>query len=468
MRHAWSSSRPLLRVLTLFLVTLGSGALLSSYGQEKTPSIGKITYQAAVGTMAGAARVAGSLVAAQGKALLLVLTDPPGAQVSIDGQVKGVSDKTGIYKLDVPLNKQYKIVVNADKYKPYQGNVSVSSSNSYIVSADLEATFGGLHLFNVPQDAVLFLDNEKKSYQRKQGTNEVILAELPVGEHKVKIEHPDFVEWEKLVDVIPKYELVVTPTMLPAAKVTITSIPGVEVLIDNVKQGVTDSAGNLNVPTPVEPGSHSMIFSKPGFVKLTRTENLARGNNPIKVPELEPNPSYTEFVDFFKDGMGLWEVPSVWQWGQKLEAVTVQGTAPGFVSNRSFRDFDANFNVKFTNGVGAAWVLRAKNPKNYYLFQLSVKEKLLRSFVVEDGKATLLQTSPVVVNPTAPTSYRIRAEVQGDRIRHYLKNNAIDDEEMMGTVSHGRFRYGAVGLITVAGEQFLVEDFFVKPYEPAK
>ena len=451
------------RALMALLIIGSSSSLLNVQSQEKSPSLGKITYKQVTITV-GATRVLGSLVAERGKAVLLVFTTPPGAQISVNGQPKGTSDKTGVYREDVLLNKQYKIGVSADKYLPYEETVSVATSNTYFVPADLTATFGGLHLYGVPPNAALFLDNKKIAYQHKEGTNEVVLAEIPVGAHQLKIEHPDYVEWDSTVAVVPENEIGVTPELLPAAKVVVASLPAVEVLIDNVKQGVTDSSGSLNVPRPVEPGEHALAFSKPGYVKLARTHNLARGNNLISQPELEPNPSYVEFAEFFKDGMGLWRAPGAWQWGQKQEAVAIQGTEPGFVSNRSYRDFDLNFNVKFTNGTGAAWVLRAKDPKNYYLFALSVKERLLRTFVVEDGKMTAIPASPIVVDPTAATSYRIRAEVQGDRIKHYLKNNTTADEEGIGVLVDGRFRYGTVGLAAVSGEQFLVEDFFVKPY----
>ncbi len=136
----------------------------------------------------------------------------------------------------------------------------------------------------------------------------------------------------------------------------------------------------------------------------------------------------------------------------------------GLVKSRSYRDYDLAFNLKFTNGVGAAWILRAKDTKNYYLFVLSVKERLLRTFVVEDGRMMPREPSNILVDPGANTSYQISAVVQGDRIRHSIKNQSTGDEELMGVLVDGRFRYGYVGLTTVAGEQFSVEDFFVRPY----
>lgn len=142
----------------------------------------------------------------------------------------------------------------------------------------------------------------------------------------------------------------------------------------------------------------------------------------------------------------------------------VQGAGAGLVKDKSFRDYDFVFNVKFTNNHGAVWILRAKNAQNYYLFQVSVKDRLLRTYIVENGNTTARETSNILVDPDGNTSYQIRAFVQGDRIRHYLKNNTTGDEELMGLLVDSHFKYGAVGFATLAGEQFLVEDLIVRPY----
>lgn len=453
-------------VIALLFCALFAGTLAPSpvRGQAKAPSIGKITYKPANASGGRVARVVGSLVAARGKAVLLIFTNPGKAQISINGDVKGTSDESGLYREEVATNKEYKVVVSAEKYLPFEDEVRVSSSDPIGIPATLTPTFGALHLYNMPAQANLFLDDKRVQYEFVAGTNEVVLPEVLVGNHPLRIDHPDYVEWEKAVDIVPGFEVGVSPELLPAAKIVVSSLPGVGVLLDDINQGLTDNAGKLQVRTPVQPGRHELVLSKAGFVSYTQPVNLARGENVIDVPELEPNPTYTEFAEFFNDGLGLLNVPGTWQWVKNQGAIIVQGSGIGLVKDKSFRDYDFVFNVKFTNNQGAVWILRAKNAQNYYLFQVSVKDRLLRSYVVENGKATAREPSNILVDPGGNTSYQIRAYVQGDRIRHYLKNNTTGDEELMGILVDSRFKYGTVGFATLAGEQFLVEDLIVIPY----
>ena len=451
----------------LALVLLAFAAAFGLRAQEKAPSVGKITYKPAVAAPAVAARVVGSLTAVRGKAVLLVLTTPRGAAVAINGESRGPSNEAGVFCEEVTLNKDYTIRVSAEKFLPYEEKFTVASSEPRLVQATLTPTFGGLRIYNVPPKAELEIDGSRVSYERQEKADEVVLTDVAVGAHQVKIAHPDFVAWERGVDVVPGFEVGVTPQLVPAARMAVRSLAGVEVLVDDVRQGVTGADGTLAVPAPFQPGRHELALLKSGYVTLSKTVNLSRGENAVEEPELEPTPSYAEFVDFFNDGLGLWEAPAAWQWSKERGSMAVRGRDLGLVKNRSFRDFDFAFNVNFTNAVGVAWILRCKNPKNYYLFQLSVKDRLLRTFVVENGRVSAKEPSNILVDPSAKTSYQVRGEVQGDRIRHYLKNNTTGDEELMGLLVDRTFRYGTVGLSTTSTEEYVVEDFVVRPHAVA-
>jgi hypothetical protein len=271
------------------------------------------------------------------------------------------------------------------------------------------------------------------------------------------------------------YEMTLAPKLVAAAKLNIHTVPGVDVLIDKVKQGSTSASGDLAISTPLQPGEHQVELQKAGFVSDKRTINLAASDkNSLSVEEMEPTPSFTELVDYFNDGLTYWNAPSGWKWDSTKKEVTISDTGKkgpnggpelGLAKGRSFRDFEFVFDVKFVNGVGAAWIVRAHTPETYYLFELSVKDQKLRSFLVDHGQRKALNTSNVLVPLNNTASFRVRADIQGNRIRHYIKNNETADEELMGLDVEGTLRYGTVGFTALDGQTFAIKDAFVRPYQ---
>ena len=196
--------------------------------------------------------------------------------------------------------------------------------------------------------------------------------------------------------------------------------------------------------------------------------------NSLKVEELEPTPSFTEFVDFFNDGLVYWNAPQSWKWDTQKKEATISDTGHktgngglemGLAKNRSFRDFELTFDVRFVNGIGAAWIVRAHNPETYYLFEITVKDQKLHSYLMDHGQKKVLNTSNVLVPLNNTASFRIRADIQGNRIRHYIENNEVADEELMGLDVEGTLRYGTVGFTAVSGEIYAIKQVRVKPYQ---
>jgi hypothetical protein len=464
----------------------------TAFGQYRPPSTGRVEYTAAP-KKAVVRRIAGNLQAAVGKATLFLVTDPTNSDVFIDGVSKGKSSDDGSFQTELPTGKDYKVEVKKDRYIPYTQQVKIDSPDVRFVQANLAATFGGIKIIgDTPEDAKtlvsakFFLDDKPATVSVDEAKKQVTINDVPTGEHKIAIYDPSYVVWDKDIEVVGGFEMTLAPKLVAAAKLNIRTVPGVDVLIDKVKQGTTSSTGELQVQTPLQPGEHQIELQKAGFVSIKRPINLSASVNNQSFGELEPLPRFTEFVDFFNEGLNLWSAPSSWKWNSQKSEVTISDTGKktasgglelgllkgkGFheIEGVSFRDFQFVFDLKFVNGIGAAWVIRADSPDTYYLFELTVKDQKLHSSIVVHGQKTELNT-PTQILPTLnnTTSFSIRADVQGNIIRHYIKNNETADEELMGiTVDEtlGSLSYGTVGFTATNGAIYALKDVRVNPYK---
>ena len=467
----------------LTLAVLSS--LSTAFGQYRPPSTGRVEYTAAPKKVV-ARRITGTLQAASGKAVLLLVTDPVNAAVFIDDVKKGESNEDGSFRTELPTGKDYKVDVRKDKYFSYSQHVKIDSSDARLLQANLAATFGGIKIIGDTDEdtkslvsAKFFLDDKPATISIDESKKLVTIGDVPTGEHKIAIDHPNYVVWDKDINVVGGYELTLAPKLVAAAKLNIHTVPGVDVLIDKVKQGTTSSTGELRVATPLQPGEHQLELQKTGFVTDKRPINLSASNNDIKVEELEPTPAIDEFVDFFNDGLKYWKAPQSWKWDSQKSEVTISDTGKKAANGgpelglaegpgRSFRDFEFTFDVRFVNGIGASWIVRAHNPDTYYLYELTVNNHTLTSSLIDHGVKTLMKTATFPLPLNNKTSFHVRADIQGNRIRHYIKNNETADEELMGFDVDEKLSYGMVGFAATNGAVYAVKQVTVTPYKDSR
>jgi len=489
-----------MKVLSKFVFCLLAIGVLSSvstvFGQYRPPSTGRVEYTAAPKKVV-ARRISGTLTAASGKAVLLLVTDPANSSVFIDDVAKGDSNDEGSFRAELPTGKDYKIKVKKDKYLEYSQQVKIDSADPRLIQANLVATFGSVKIIGDTSEdakslvsAKILLDGIPATVTVDEANKRVTvtISDVPTGGHKIEIRHPNYVVWDKDVEVVGGYEMTLAPKLVAAAKHNIRTVPGVDVLIDKIKQGTTSSTGELQVQTPLQPGEHQLELQKAGFVSVKLPINLAASGNEFKIPELEPTPRYNEFVDWLNEGLNLWNAPSNWKWDSKKSEVTIsdtgkktangglelgliKGTGYNNIEGVSFRDFEFKFDVRFVNGIGAAWVIRADSPDTYYLFELTLKDNALHSSKLVHGEKTELST-PTQVLPKLDntTSFEVRVDVQGNRIRHYIKNNETADQELMGiTVDEtlSSLSYGTVGFTATHDAIYAIKDVRVNPYKEA-
>jgi len=135
-----------------------------------------------------------------------------------------------------------------------------------------------------------------------------------------------------------------------------------------------------------------------------------------------------------------------------------------------------SFDIRFTNGRGASWVVRAKDDQNYYFFHLQPAVDGLQArfnfYVCRDGRCTLKDSKryPELLNKPND-SYFIQLEARGPEFTHRItiqSNPWADDPQPLGTFRDESFGYGGVGFRGINESEALLQNLVVIPIKPTK
>src|SRR5262249_40395235 len=143
----------------------------------------------------------------------------------------------------------------------------------------------------------------------------------------------------------------------------------------NEEKAIIPADGDIAIPLP--PGRHAVRVSKEGYQEWKKDLTLSLANNAVSErATLLPIPNSAE---------GDWQPalgPRKWRpqpaaWRLDASGALIRGDKPAFFATESgrdfntYRDFKLEFDVVFSNGKGVSWVARAKDPNNYYLFEIA-------------------------------------------------------------------------------------------------
>jgi hypothetical protein len=176
----------------------------------------------------------------------------------------------------------------------------------------------------------------------------------------------------------------------------------------------------------------------------------------------------SEFSDVFLSGTAYWTAPPTWQ--ASRGKLLVKGAGVGVIKDQMFRDFRASFDLQFCNFKGAVWVLRAKDERNYYHFQLlGPKGSPANAFVAsicKDGKLTLKGTSSVTQDLSQANDWcQIIVEARGSTISHQIQvaSRPGREPQKLAILDDQTFSYGSIGFGTKDGEEFYLASLMVSP-----
>ena len=408
--------------------------------------------------------------------VLFVLTKPATSKViikSLQGNtIQAGMSQQGEYRIELSPGR-YRIEVSADKYSSIFQEAEVKRAEPEYIQVELAPNTGSIQIGmgGIPPDANILIDGqEPKSVVKKPG-NQIQINDISVGPHTLRITHPSITPYEEKVEVQGGIPVPVTP-MYREANVTflVKSEPGATIFIDDNLEGRIGERGELRIAEKYKPGRHTIRAEKESFEPEQKSADYGVGEAVVDV-KLNRVKTSPEFSDYFQEGAAFWDAPKVWV--IERGRMYVRPPDAGFIRDKLYDNFKMVFDISFTNNKGAVWIVRARDKKNYYLFQLTgptaSSPRLFRSYIYKDGQATLLKSDTVVDDLSRPNDqFTITIEAKGSTITHYFQARSAPKAEgaqLLSSVQDSTYSYGAIGFASKDGEEFLVRSVTIIPDE---
>lgn len=245
---------------------------------------------------------------------LAVRSQPEGAEVLLNGVPRGV---TPTILPDVPAGEN-KIEIRLEGYLPYTEQVVLSARENKALSANLEAIPSRLTVVTLPEGARLYIGDQYR------GETPITLTDLPVGQHRVRVELRGYDIMARFVSVAhnaPRTEEF--RLAKNSGKIVIVSEPaGAAVFLNGQNYGVTPGAPGDPISGPLEldllpPGEYRIQLTRSGFLHTPRLIRLAAN----EVADLHEKMTRRYVADtrvrlrgqageFVRDGMLIAELPN--------------------------------------------------------------------------------------------------------------------------------------------------------------
>jgi hypothetical protein len=204
--------------------------------------------------------------------ILSIRTEPPGANVFIDGKPVGTSPcESG----DLPPGS-YQVRIEKRGYAPWEGSLSVIAGKRIEVPfpIELKAVVGSLEILSEPSGSKVFLDGEE------MGQTPLSLPAVRMGQHRVRVTKEDYDSYEEQVSVTEGERKKVLASLRKMTGVlSIRTEPsGASVFIDGKPVGTSPcESGDL------APGSYRVRIEKRGYAPWEGSLSVIAGKR-IEVP----------------------------------------------------------------------------------------------------------------------------------------------------------------------------------------
>jgi PEGA domain len=375
----------------------------------------------------------------------------------------------------------YMVMIEHEDFQPYRESVVIKAGAVTPINATIKLIplYGEIAIVSDQKEVQVLLNGNKwdPDKVRVDETGKITLLKVPVGKHKLKVSKDGFDDAIDEVNVEPgKRTPVAVKLARSSATLTIKSLPDAQVYVDNMEKGVVQPDGILVIPGLL-PSTHTLRVSHEGYETVEKTLRLTLADrHPVETIELIPVAESGEVSENFTTGITKWIVPANWKLDQR--GLHISGNQPGLFkgtaekrNHNTYRDFDLDFDVRFTNGRGAAWVARAKDKDNYYLFELTTArggaKRLFNFYLCQNGQCNLKDSQKVVEVLEKPDdSYHIKLEARGARFAHkirVLSTPRSDDPQPLGTFQDDTFSHGGIGFRTVNGAEMLLQNLVIIP-----
>lgn len=387
-----------------------------------------------------------------------------------------IKDPDGSLNLINLLPGKYKLTIEHEDYRAFSDTIQVDPANpaTFVALNKMISLFGEIRLGGILPGSKVFLDDQPvKPFDLSQEAQAATIAKVSVGKHRLKVSKDGYVELNKDLEILPgKQSFVSAQLELAMVTISLTSQPGARVYTGSVEKAIIPSDGKVIFSLP--PGRHSIRVSKDGYQEWAKDLALSLSNNSVvERAELVPVPNSAEGDWQPSLGARKW-FPQNAGWKFESSGALVRGDKPVLFDTESsrdfnnYRDFKLEFDVIFSNGKGLAWVARAKDPENYYLFEISnpLTSPTFSFYVCKDGKLEWKDTQRIVEKMSKKgDSFHIIFEAKGNRFdtRLTIASAPSARPHPIGIFQDDSFSYGGVGFRGKDMSEALLQTFFVIP-----
>ena len=262
---------------------------------------------------------------------LVVLTEPAGAMVYINGKFAGASP----YESGNLRSGPYKVRIIMKGYDVWERGVTIEAGKKIEVLAQLRVKEGELKVESEPSGARVYLDG------KEMGETPLILPGIRLGQHSIRVIKEGYYPYDDQVEIDAlDRKTFVAPLKNITGDLVVRSEPlRAVVYIDGKEVGVSPYEA-----TGLSPGFHKVRVAKKGFENWEKDVAVEAGKNIQVLAKLEATR---------KCDAPLWRAGDYWAYGTSLGKkfdVRVLGTRKdGFLirSGRFYRIFDKTFYNKF-------------------------------------------------------------------------------------------------------------------------
>jgi hypothetical protein len=390
-----------------------------------------------------------------------------------------IKDEDGSLNLINLLPGKYRIAIEHKDYYPFSDTIQVDPArpNTFVALNKMTSRYGTISLGEVLPGTRIFLDDQEP--QTSPENNAVVIARVPVGRHRLKVSKEGYVGFTREVEVRPGEQIFVSARLDPAeVTINLKSQPGARVYVGSEEKAIVPPDGNISIS--LTPGRYAIRLTKDGYQEWQKVLTLSLDNNPLtERAELIPVPNSAEAIWQPSDEGRKW-FPQSSEWKFSASGALVRSDKPVLFDTESsrdfniYRDFKLEFDVIFTNGKGVAWVTRAKDPDNYYLFEISCPQSggaTFHFYVCQNGKLVWKDSQRIVEKlDRKGDSFHISFEARGGRFDTQLSiaNAPSAAPHLIGIFQDDTFSYGGIGFRGKDLSEFLLQSFFVIPFSEGK
>lgn len=377
-------------------------------------------------------------------------------------------------------------IKHTDDYEPLAESVDVKPREVLTLDRSLRAKYGNLVLNLGPQagpDVLVKLNGAQvTASQLAFAEGRLRIARIPLGVQELSLSKPGYNAWSGTLTVrASECDNSFNITLDKAAiTLNIRALPNTQVFLNGLFRGKVPLEGAL-VLSELDPGPHKLRFELDGYetAEVERTLTLERRTETIEVP-LTPLVEDAEFSDHFDPTYPNWwsaptakpSAPPEWQLSTKLPIGRhIKGERLGLAydnprPNRNYNLY-ANFtlvmSVRCQGTQGAAWVVRALDEQNYYLFELDRIQSVLKLYRYQNGQAKPIGQQNIPAKLTGQDeTYRIILVAEGSKFRHTIYT-PTQGAVTVGTFTDESLKRGGIGLRASAGIEMFVQEFTIKP-----